>query len=104
VLNPESQKETGIKIVNVMQRSPERLMTGHPLSNPNIFCYPLGTILVQRKGCIKDINHSTLNLNSNLGEEISIKFDPPKQKRNRSQRRHFDEYFYDNWSNKYEFA
>ena len=84
--------------------SPEHMLTEHPRSNKQVYTFPNQTILLQKKGCVRNRNVSTISLSSSLGELIPIKFDENRvARRQKSQKKHMVQYFRDNFCSQIDF-
>jgi hypothetical protein len=60
VLNPEGEKEKGIKIVRKMERSPDRMLQENPNSNTKLYIFADKPVYMWKKGFTADKNKSSL--------------------------------------------
>jgi hypothetical protein len=98
IVNPEREKLSSKKIVKEIDKSPERMLTDNPNSNPNLYFFSNQTLVIGRKGNVIDKNKSNIVLAHSTSEIFtgtSYLNEPPK-KRKKSQRKHFYKYFQDN--------
>lgn len=62
ILNPETPKPSYRKIVNTIERSPEKMLVENEKSNPNMYFYSGKPIILERKGGLQYKNKSSLGL------------------------------------------
>jgi len=67
ILNPESNKIKGRKIVNTIERSPDKYLSEHPKSNPNVYVFSDKKTFMPVKRQVGDRNHSHLTNSRSKG-------------------------------------
>lgn len=68
VLNPEKEKETGIKIVKKIDRSPEQMLQENPHSNTKLYFFAEKPVYFSKKGSIGQKNKSSLVNSKSKGQ------------------------------------
>jgi hypothetical protein len=93
VLNPESSKEKGIGIRHRIEKSPDNMLSEHPRSDPNSFCFYQTQVVLQKKKSVwgQEKNRSTLTHSASRGEIMPSK-EASLEKTLTSQKRHYSRY------------
>lgn len=100
ILNPEKEKETGLKIVKKIERSPNNMFTDNPKSNTNLYYFAKQPVYLQKKGAKHNKTNSSLVFSPSTNQ-MTLKKTVDSQKNNAAtQKKHFQRHIAENLSTK----
>lgn len=89
ILNPEKEKETGLKIVKKIERSPNNMFTDNPKSNTNLYYFAKEPVYLQKKGAKHNKTNSSLIFSPSTNQMTLKKSVNSQEKNTVTQKKHF---------------